>query len=74
MQSKPSRKSPCYLCESRELFCHMVCARYAEFRAALDDKIRRNLKEAEYQDAVTSACARMHAIRPKDMRGGGSVG
>lgn len=71
---QPSRKSPCYLCESRELFCHMTCARYADFRAALDDKIRRNLKTSEYEDAVTMACQRMHTIRPKDMRGGVSVG
>ena len=71
---EPSRKSPCYLCESRELFCHMTCARYADFRAALDDKIRRNLLEIEYEGAVTAACTRMHTIRPKDMRGGVSIG
>lgn len=36
-----SRKSPCYKCEFRSVYCHETCNCYAEFRLGIEQENRR---------------------------------
>ena len=64
------RKSPCYQCDERELFCHMLCARYAEFRANIDQALLARRSAADYRACVKEAVRRMETESGVDMRGG----
>lgn len=55
------RDSPCHRCDERQLYCHMTCQRYADFREA----VRRDREAAQDQmDGYTcQSYCRMRARR-----------
>lgn len=63
------RKSPCYQCDEREPFCHMLCARYADFRAGIEYGAMKRRQTAAYHACVKEAVRRMSAMSGVDMRG-----
>lgn len=55
-----NKKTPCYNCTDRKLYCHSQCNKYQEYK----DKLPKNRAgERDYTDYLSDAIQKMKGVR-----------